>query len=64
MNVEERKHTLHELIINRAVGYENELSKENFRQMTYFYDYCISEVCGVISKFSFIGGRVTATAFP
>ncbi len=37
------KHTLHELIVKGAVGYENEIAKENFRRMPYFYNYCISE---------------------
>ncbi len=43
MNVEEMKHTLHELIVNCDVGYENEIVKENFRRIPYFYNYSISE---------------------
>ncbi len=43
MNVEEMKHTLHELIVKGAVGYENEFDKKNFTQMKYFPIYEISE---------------------
>ncbi len=38
------KHTLHELIVKGAVGYENEFDKENFAEIKYpFLYYEISE---------------------
>jgi hypothetical protein len=44
MNVEEMKHTLHELIVKGAVGYENEFDKENFADIKDpFIHYEISE---------------------